>query len=121
MPPKAKAKNIKYSTKKTLPPTPTTPISANQQLSNIKDKFARLTELRKEIQAAKNLYAEHDALVNELLPLFIEQDDDQFIIQREIKIGTKKYRFNPFFYDEKKAKLVSKVWKSTAFESGTIE
>jgi len=59
--------------------------------------------------------------MEELMPLFIETTAEEFIIKREIKIGNQKYRFTPFFYDEKKGTIVPKVWKSTAFESGAIE
>ena len=80
-----------------------------------------LKKVRAEIAKMKNLYVKHNELMEELMPLFIEVQADQFIIKREIKIGSTKYRFNPFFYDEKKGTVVPKVWKSTAFESGSIE
>lgn len=96
----------------------TTPASA---LTQVKDKFKALKKIRAEIANMKNLYVKHNELMSELLPLFIEVTPDEFIIKREIKIGSTKYRFTPFFYDEKKGTVVPKVWKSTAFESGSIE
>ena len=100
-------------------------ISVAQQLSNqlsaVNDKFKQLKKLREQIGKLKSLYAEHDQLMEELLPLFIEKTPDTFIVKREVTVGTEKYRFTPFFYDEKKALVRAKVWKSTAFESGTIE
>lgn len=114
---KAKVTGVKFSSKKNKKNT--TP-SVSQQMSSINEKFKELKELRKRIQDLKTLYAQHDALMEELLPLFIEVEDNHFLVKREIKVGNKKYRFTPFFYDEKKALLTAKVWKSTAFESGTI-
>lgn len=117
---KAKVTGIKFTTKKQSQNQQSTP-SVTQIMSGINEKFTHLKKLRTQIHTLKTLYAEHDALITELLPLFIETEADKFIIKREISIGSKKYRFNPFFYDEKKAQVVVKVWKSTAFESGSIE
>lgn len=90
-------------------------------LQVIKDKFKKLKELQAQINKMKDIYQKHDQLVEELMPMFIEVQADRFIINREIKIGTQKYRLTPHFYDEKKAKAMAKVWKSTAFSSVTIE
>jgi len=90
-------------------------------LDSIKAKFDELKKIRAEITKAKTLYAQHDALMLELLPLFITVSPDQFIIRREIILGSEKYRFTPYFYDEKKGHLLPKVWKSTCHESGAIE
>jgi len=95
--------------------------SPTNALTLVKDKFKALKKIRAELNAVKNLYVKHNELMTELMPLFIEQTADTFIIHREIKIGNTKYRFTPFFYDEKKGTVVPKVWKSTAFESGSIE
>lgn len=95
--------------------------SVQVSLQSIQAKFTQLKKLRAKIAQAKALYAQHDVLMEELLPLFIESNAEQFIIRREITIGTKKYRLNPHFYNEKKARVTAKVWKSTAFESATIE
>jgi len=83
-------------------------------------RFKRLKELRNKIVGMKALYVEHDNLMRELLPLFISEDKDSFLIAREIVIGTHKYRFTPAFYSAKDG-LKSKAWKSTAFETGTID
>jgi hypothetical protein len=89
-------------------------------LNSVQTKFKQLRELRSKLEGIKRLYAEHDRLMGELLPLFITQSPDQFVIKREIQIGSEKYRFIPRFYDEKKDMVLAKCWKSTAFESGTI-
>ena len=95
--------------------------SIQNSLKAIQAKFTQLNRLRTRISRMKALYAQHDALMEELLPLFIEVEADKFLVKREVTIGSKKYRLNPHFYDSKKAKVTSKVWKSTAFESATIE
>ena len=105
----------KKKKKTTIVPAPISPL---QQLKN---KFIRLKELQIELSGMKSKYQEHDALLADLLPLFIEQDADKFVITREVKLGSKKYRFNPHFFDEKKGIVVPKVWKSSAFPTGTIE
>lgn len=97
------------------------PPSVTSALTQVKDKFKALKKIRAEIAGMKSLYVQHNALMEELLPLFIEVTPDEFRIKREIKIGSTKYRFTPFFYDEKKGTVVPKVWKSTALESGSIE
>ena len=89
-------------------------------LDAVNAKFKKLKELRAKIIGLKSLYVEHDTLMRELLPLFITQDKDAFLISREITVGANKYRFSPGFYSEKDG-LRSKAWKSTAFETGTIE
>ena len=99
----------------------TTVQTATSALTQIKDRFAALKKVRAQLASVKQLYIKHNELMEELMPLFIETTADEFIIKREIKIGTRKYRFTPFFYDEKKGTIVPKVWKSTAFESGSIE
>jgi len=95
--------------------------TATSVLTQIKDRFKALKKVRAQLASVKSLYIKHNELMTELMPLFIEVKADEFIIKREIKIGSTKYRFTPFFYDEKKGTVVPKVWKSTAFESGSIE
>ena len=95
--------------------------TATNALTQVKDRFKALKKVRAELAGMKSLYVKHNELMNELLPLFIEVKADKFIIKREITIGSTKYRFTPFFYDEKKGAVLPKVWKSTAFESGSIE
>ena len=90
-------------------------------LAPIKLKFQRLRTLRAELASLKQKYQEHDALMQELLPMFIQVQADKITVAREITLGSEKYRFTPFFYDEKKGLIVPKVWKSTAFEAGAIE
>jgi hypothetical protein len=86
----------------------------------IVQKLNRVNELRVKINEARALYAEHDALVEAVLPLFITQTQTGWNISREFSIGGKTYTFSPSFYDTKKAKLVAKIWKSCAFESGRV-
>jgi len=95
--------------------------TATSALTQIKDRFIALKKVRAKLASVKSLYVQHNELMTELMPLFIEVKADEIIIKREIKIGSTKYRFTPFFYDEKKGTVVPKVWKSTAFESGSIE
>jgi len=90
-------------------------------LAAIQTKFKHLKELRAKITQLKSLYAEHDQLMQELLPLFINVTPSEFRIQREVVLGSEVYKFTPHFYDTKKGLVLSKVWKSTAFESGAIE
>ena len=94
--------------------------TASNQLKVIQDKFAKLTAVQMKINQVKKLYQEHDLIMEELLPLFITVAPDSFTIKREVTIGDKKFRYNPYFYDEKKNKVLSKIWKSTAHQSGTI-
>lgn len=84
-------------------------------------KFARLTELKQEINRLKTLYQEHDALVSELIPLFVQKTDSQFVIARSVTVGNRTYRLTPFFYDEAKGTILSKRWKSAAHETFSIE
>jgi hypothetical protein len=87
-------------------------------VKDVQKALDRIAEIREELNSVKALYAEHDILVEDVLPLFIEMEDDKFIIHRSIKLGSKTYTLSPFFFDEKKGKLLAKVWKSTAF--GTV-
>jgi hypothetical protein len=96
-------------------------VTAANQLQAIRDKFKALKEIRDKINAMKTLYQEHDILMAELMPLFIDVSADEFVIKREITVGNKKYRFTPYFYDDKKGQIGAKVWKSTAFPAGSIE
>lgn len=96
-------------------------VTLAQKIAAVQAKFAELKKLRARISGLKALYVKHNELMEELMPLFIEVEADQIIVKRELTIGNKKYRFNPFFYDEKKGQMLPKVWKSCAFESGTIE
>jgi hypothetical protein len=96
-------------------------VPVTDQLAIIRQKFTRLQEVRAQLDQARNLYREHDAVMEELLPMFIQQTPTGWIINREITIGTQTYRFNPYFYDTRRNKVVAKVWKSTAFETGSIE
>ena len=47
--------------------------TAAQQAEQIRQKLNRVKEIREQVQQMKQLYQEHDALMGELLPLFIEE------------------------------------------------
>ena len=108
---KRKAKTQIYTAK-------TQPIS--NPLAPYLAKIKRVKELRAKLNSFKTLYQEHDQLMKELLPMFIEKHPDKFIIAREVKLGTEVFRLSPHFYDEKKDELLAKNWKSTAHETFTI-
>jgi hypothetical protein len=105
-----------------FPAQPVAPLPTLAGLvQSVQEKFAKLKEINSRISNLHAVYQERDALLKELLPLFIEVKQDQFIIRREITIGSEKYRFTPSFYDTKKAEVLAKEWRSTAFPTGTIE
>lgn len=95
--------------------------TVTDQFEAIKLKFKRLAEVRQLIAKSKSLYQEQDELVTELLPLFIKKTDKQFIIEREVCLGSEIHKLIPYFYDEKKSSLVAKQWKSSAFETVNID
>jgi hypothetical protein len=95
--------------------------SVSNLLATAQAKFAELAKINAQINKNIDLYKQHDALVEELMPLFIEVTPDAFITKRSITIGSKTYKFHPSFYDEKKSRLVAKVWRSAAHKSGQIE
>jgi hypothetical protein len=90
-------------------------------LAEVKAKFAKLAAVREKIQAARELYKEHDQLVSELMPLFVKVEADKFTIARSITLGTEKHNLVPYFYNDQKGQFKSKQWKSTAFETMSIE
>lgn len=104
---------------KVMPIIPVVP--AKNVLQSVQDQFKKLGELNALISSMKNLYAEREALITALQPLFIEVKNEEFIIKRSVTIGNKTYRYSPFFFNEKKGQIVAKVWKSTCFDSGYIE
>jgi len=95
--------------------------SAQNTLTILQNKFQKLKEIQDSLAKIRPLYKEHDIIMSELLPLFIETTSDTFTVRRSITIGTRTYRFTPFFYDEKKSEVIPKVWKATAHEAGRIE
>lgn len=97
----------------------TSTISAS--FGSVQKKLEQLKTLRKKIEGLKVLYAQHDALMNEVLQEFIEITPERIVFHREIQVGTKKYRIIPFFYDPKKGQIKTKIWKSTAFETASLE
>lgn len=90
-------------------------------VAELKQKLARIQEIRKELAKVKALYQEHDVLLTQVLPMFIDVQDDKFIIARSISLGGKKYDLVPYFYDPEKGTLVGKQWKSTAMNTVTID
>lgn len=89
-------------------------------VSDLEKKLKRINELRAQFNKMHDLYAEHDSLVEDVLPLFISKTADGFFIRTSVQFGTTVVSFSPSFYDTKKAKLVAKSWKSVAFEPGRI-
>jgi hypothetical protein len=94
--------------------------SAATQLLALQTKFKRLREVQHLIEQAKELYREQDALIEELLPLFIDIDQDRITIKREIQIGSQKYRYRPSLIADASTKLRAKTWKASAFPTGII-
>jgi len=82
-------------------------------------KFNRLTEIEKILSRNKRLYVEYDQLVTDLLPLFIHITGNKIVIDREITLGTKRFRLTPVFIEPRGLKATN--WKSTAFKSFTVE
>lgn len=100
--------------KKVVKPEPVDHVKVLEQ------KLARIKELRAQFNSMHALYAEHDALVEEVLPLFIVKTLEGFLVRTSVQLGSTTVTFSPSFYDEKKAKLTAKSWKSVAFEPGRI-
>jgi hypothetical protein len=89
-------------------------------MQEITARFIRLGSLQQSIRENRNLFIEHDQLLEELLPLFIEVRDNDIIIHREITVGTRRYRLSAGFFDVNRG-LRGVQWKSTAFKPFTIE
>jgi hypothetical protein len=88
-------------------------------LLEIEAKFTRLSEVNARITAAKDLYAERDTLLKELMPYFIESDAEKFTLKKQIVIGNRTHRFTPSFFHDGEFKV--KRWKSAAHETFSIE
>ena len=97
------------------------PVALVDPLQAIRDKFARLTTLQAQIEAAKHLYTERDELLEELAPSFVIRTDNGWVVKSQITIGDKIYRLHPSFFNAQKNKVVAKTWKSAAFPTLTIE
>ena len=96
-------------------------VPITSQLDAIRLKFQRLRELDTQIGQMHAIYAERDRLLGELLPVFVTVTPTQFIVNREITIGTEVHRITPSFFDTRTNTIKSKAWKSAAFESFTVE
>lgn len=110
----AKKSTIKKISKKAF-------VSTSNPFASQIQKLERIQEIKKQLNSMKTLHQEHDQLLKEVLPLFIETTPDSFSIRRRVTLGGKTFRLTPNFFDEKKAEHQSKVWKSTAFETFFIE
>ena len=84
------------------------------------NKFRRLAQIERVMTRNKRLYTEHDQLVADLLPLFIRSNGNQIIINREITIGTQRFRLTPGFLESSRG-IKATTWKSTAFKNFLIE
>ena len=90
-------------------------------LQAIRDKFSRLTDLQVRLEAAKDLYKERDALLEELAPCFIRRTDTGWDVKSQITLGNKTYRLHPSFFDAQKNKLVAKTFKAAFHSTMVIE
>jgi hypothetical protein len=90
-------------------------------LAALEEKFSRLTEIRRQLTAAKELHKEHDRIVEELLPLFVTQTPEGWQVKRQITLGTATHRLVPYFFNQSENRIKAKQWKSTAFETMTID
>jgi hypothetical protein len=90
-------------------------------LAALEEKFTRLTEVRRQLTAAKELHKEHDRLVEELIPLFVTQTSEGWTIKREITLGSRTHRLVPYFFNQSENRIKAKQWKSTAFETMSID
>jgi hypothetical protein len=96
-------------------------VPVTNQLAAIRQKFVRLRELDTQIGAVHALYEERNRLLEELIPAFVTITPTQFIVNREIAIGTEMFRLNPYWYDTRRNLIKGKVWKAAAFETFVIE
>ena len=99
--------------------TPPAPVA--NPLQELEAKFSRLAEIRRQLTAAKELHKEHDRIVEELMPLFVTQTAEKFEIKRQITLGTATHRLVPYFFNASENRIKAKQWKSTAFETLTID
>lgn len=101
--------------------TPVREVPVTEQLEAIRRKFTQLRELDARIAELRTLYRQRDALLEELLPTFIQRTQTGWTINEQITIGSQVFRFSPYFYDTRRNAPTAKVWKSCAFETGSIE
>jgi hypothetical protein len=90
-------------------------------LEPIRAKFSRLTELRRQIEEAKQLHKEYDALLEELVPSFVTRTATGWDVKSQITIGDRVYRLHPSFFNTARNKVIAKTWKSSAFPTMVIE
>jgi len=97
------------------------PTSPTDPLAAIRAKFARLRQIRTELEVLKQKYREHDTLVAELLPLFVSRENGRWIINEQFSLGTEVHTLVPYFFDQRKGVITVKQWKSTAFPAFTVD
>lgn len=90
-------------------------------LAPVREKFARLNEVRAQLESMKNLYREQDDLLEDLQQYFIKKTDAGWEIKDQFILGDKVYRLVPSFFSSSKNKVVAKAWKSSASATLTIE
>ena len=100
---------------------PVREVPVTDQLAAVRAKFLRLRQLETQIGAVHDLYAERNRLLEELLPAFVTVTPTQFVVAREITVGSEVFRLNPYFYDTRRNIIKGKVWKAAAFETFTVE
>ncbi|MBE3144070.1 MAG: hypothetical protein IMZ61_09130 [Planctomycetes bacterium] len=98
-----------------------TPAPQVNPLAALEAQFSRLTEIRRQLTSAKELHKEHDRIVEELIPLFITQTPEGWTIKREITLGSRTHRLVPYFFNAAENRIKAKQWKSTCFETMTID
>ena len=71
---------------------PTAQAPQTNPLADLEAKFSRLTDIRQQLTATKELHKEHDRLVEELLPLFVTQTADGWDIKKRITLGSRTHK-----------------------------
>ena len=89
-------------------------------LADLKAKFAQLSAVTIKLKSSKPDFAEKEALLEELLPLFVVVTPTDIIIHREITIGNEKHTIVPLFIDPDTGLVRSKVFKASMTETFTI-
>ena len=90
-------------------------------LAPVRAKFSRLNEVRTKLEAMKDLYREHDELLENLQQYFIKKTDTGWELKDQFVLGDKTYRLVPTFFSSSKNRVVAKAWKSSASSTFTIE
>lgn len=116
------ARNSRNRTTRTAPFTRNRRVPANTDpYAFLHAKLRKIKEIREELESVKHLYGDHDRLMEEVMPYFVQILHDRFIVLRKVTLGTETYNLSPSFFDEKKAKLMVTTWKASAQKNFSIE